>query len=116
MRLTLNIRAARELYGEEKCAKYVKAAGFDAADYCLCNMADPNHIFNSDRFEEEAKRIRAIDEGEGLPIVQTHTPFWVDRWDDEEHFNGFIMDTMKRSIAVSALLGADVAVVHPVHG
>ena len=115
MRLTLNIRGVRDLYGEEKCAKYVKEAGFDAVDYCLCNMADPNHILNGDGFEAEAARIRAIYEGEGLKIVQTHTPFWFDRWDDEDHFNGFIMDTMKRSVAVSGLLGADVAVVHPVH-
>ena len=115
MRLTMNIRGVRDLYGEEKTAKYVKAAGFDAADYCLCNMADAKHIFNSDKYAEEAARIRAIYEGEGLPIVQTHTPFWFSDWENEEHFGGFIMPVMKRSIEVSALLGADVAVVHPVH-
>lgn len=116
MKLVLNVEALVRYYGNEKAAELAKAAGFDAVDYDICHMeTGPDDVFNGDGFVEEAKRIRAIFESAGVPIVQTHTPFRFKNWEDKEHFEGFIMPVMKRSVAVSGLLGAEVAVVHPLH-
>ncbi len=116
MRLTLNIGGAVKLYGDEKAAQLAKEAGFEAVDYDLTVMEKgTGDVWHSDSYREEAKRIREIYEKAGVPIVQTHTPFRFTNWSDEENFEGFIMPTMKLSVEVSALLGAKVAVVHPLH-
>lgn len=118
MNLTLNVHGLR-LYvnGDDvKAAAMAKAAGFDSVDYDICSMEkNPNDIWNTDGYAEEAKRIREIYESAGVPIRQTHAPFRFTNWTDPEYFEGFIMPTMKRSVEVSALLGAKVVVAHPLH-
>lgn len=116
MKLTLNIGGVVKFCGDEKAAQMARIAGFEAVDYDICSMEkSPDDIWNTDAYVDEAKRIRAIYENAGVPIVQTHAPFRFTRWTDPEYFEGFIMPTMKRSVAVSALLGAKVVVAHPLH-
>ena len=116
MRLTLNIGGLVKLYGDEKAAELAKAAGFEAVDYDLTVMEkNTSDVWHSENWREEAKRIREIYEKAGVPIVQTHTPFRFTNWSNKDYFDSFIMPTMKLSVEVSALLGAKVAVVHPLH-
>lgn len=116
MRLTLNAHGLVKLYGDARAAELAKAAGFDAVDYDICVMEkDTSDVWHSEGYVDEAKRIRAIFENAGVPIVQTHAPFRFTNWTDREYFEGFIMPTMKLSVEVSALLGAKVVVAHPLH-
>ena len=116
MRLTLNIGGLVRLYGNERAAEMAAAAGFEAVDYDLTAMEkNTSDIWHSEGYAEEAKRIREIFEKAGVPIAQTHTPFRFTRWADKEYYDSFILPTMKLSVEVSALLGANVAVVHPLH-
>ena len=116
MKLTLNVHGLVSLYGDEKAAVMAKTAGFDAVDYDICIMEkNTGDVWHSERYAEEAKRIRDIYEKAGVPIVQTHAPFRFTNWNDKEYFEGFIMPTMKLSVEVSALLGAKVVVAHPLH-
>lgn len=115
MRLTLNVRGVRDHLGVEEAARLVKKVGFDAIDYSLMDMTDPEHILLTDAYADEAMRIREAFEKVGLPIVQTHTPFAFKNRDDVEYRNSFIIPAMKRSVAISGLLGAEVAIVHPFH-
>lgn len=116
MRVSLNLGSIEWRYGIEEGIKAAKQAGFDCIDFDLGRMTDPNHILNQeDAYEAEAARIRKLAEDEGLTINQTHTPFTFKDWNDPETYENFIIPTIKRSVKISALLGAEVAVVHPLH-
>ncbi len=101
----------------EKSAKLIKDAGFDAVDFDLCGMVNDDHEFNGDDYVEIAKRYRAIIESNGLYVNQTHTPFTFKScdYDNEEYYNNVILKRMVRSLEISAILGAETAIVHPLH-
>ena len=115
MRLAMNIEGFRARYGHEKAAQLCKAAGFDSCDYSLGGMRDRDNILNGENYVAEAENIKKIALDNGLPITQTHTPFTFKEWNDPVAYEEFIMPAIKRSVAVSGILGADVAVVHPLH-
>lgn len=116
MNLTMNIFGLEKRYGLENALRMVKEAGFDSIDYSLEPMMDPNHILNQEgEYRAEAKRIRALADAAGLPITQTHTPFSFRDWNDPAVYEGFILPSIRRSIEISGILGAEVAVVHPLH-
>ena len=117
MNVVINFDQVYGRFGLERGAKLCKEAGFDAMDFSLGCMVDPNNVFNGDNYVEECERIRATAEAAGLPIHQTHTPFNFPKkqWADPEVFKNFIIPTIHRSVEVSARLGAKVAVVHPIH-
>ena len=115
MRFAVNFNAFWR-YGLEKGMVEAKKVGFDYVDFDLGPMVDPKHVFNQeDAYEAEAARIRKIAEDAGVSITQTHTPFTFNGWNDPETYENFIIPAIKRSVKISALLGAEVAVVHPLH-
>lgn len=116
MRLSVNFNAVLGRYGWEGGMAAAKKAGFDCVDIDLGPMTNPDHIFNQDdACEAEAARIKKMAEDAGLTINQTHTPFTFKGWNDPETYENFIIPTIKRSVKISGLLGAEVAVVHPLH-
>ncbi len=104
-------------YNDEKAFSLIREAGFDAVDYNLCPMENPNDAFNAPDWERTAKEIRALAEKHGLVINQTHAPFHFSaaQWNDPVFFRETILEIMKRAIRITGLLGADVIVVHPIH-
>lgn len=102
-------------FGFDEGLKLCKNAGFDAIDYDLNCLVDNGCAFNNDDYREEAVRIRKRIEDAGLHVNQTHTPFTFRHWDNEEFYNNTIYPRIVRSLEISALLGAKVAVVHPLH-
>ena len=116
MNLTMNIAESEDRFGLEKALSIIKNAGFDSIDYGLGAMEKTNAVLNDPaRYRAEAQRIKALADAAGLPITQTHTPFSFENWKDPVVYEEFILPTIKRSIEVSAILGAKVAVVHPLH-
>ena len=116
MNLTMNIAESEERFGLEKALSIIKNAGFDSIDYGLGSMEKPNAVLNDPaRYRAEAERIKALADAAGLPITQTHTPFSFENWKDPVVYEEFILPAIRRSIEVSAILGAKVAVVHPLH-
>ncbi len=116
MKLSMNIAGLEQRFGLEKAVEMCVNAGFDAMDYCLEPMCDPNCILNKDgEYAAEAERIRRLAEEKGLPITQTHAPFSFSAWRDPVVCEEFILPAIRRSIEISAMLGAKVAVVHPLH-
>jgi sugar phosphate isomerase/epimerase len=112
MKLSIQTHGATDIIGTDAGFAAIKAAGFDAMDYAF-----GTDILNEETFREEAAKIREISERVGLPIHQTHTPFpWKKvQCDDPEFFANVILPTMHRAIEFSALIGAKIAVVHPLH-
>lgn len=115
MELTLNLSNIEGRFGLEKACELTKAAGFTAIDYSLGSMDRPGTPLNSEGWEEVARGICETVEKAGLKVVQTHTPFTFKNWNDPETYENFIYPAIVRSVIVSAMLGAKVAVVHPLH-
>ncbi|MBQ8497095.1 MAG: sugar phosphate isomerase/epimerase [Clostridia bacterium] len=116
MNLTMNIFGLETKLGLEKALSVIKTAGFDSIDYSLEPMLDPKFILNDEtKYRAETERIKALADAAGLPITQTHTPFSYQNWKDPVVYEEFILPSIKRSIEISAMLGAKVAVVHPLH-
>ena len=116
MELSVNIDNLFSRFSLEKSIEIYKNAGMTAIDYNLDEMVkNPDSAFNTDAYRKEAQRVRKAVEESGLRINQTHAPFHFKNWDDEEHYKSVIYPTILRSIEISAMLGAKVAVVHPLH-
>lgn len=115
MRMTFNLQNLIPLFPVEEAGKLVKNAGFDASDYYLGAMRDSECVFNTDQWRHEAEQIGCVFKRIGVPIIQTHAPFSFKGWEDRQNFEEFIYPTIVRSIQVSAAMGAECVVVHPLH-
>ena len=116
MNLTMNIFDLTKRFGIDRAAEICKNAGFDSADYYLGDMTDPRHFLNNEiHYRSVAKHMRRFAEEQGLPITQTHAPFAFSGWNHPSEYEGFIIPTIRRSLEVSAILGARIVVVHPLH-
>lgn len=116
MKLTMNIAESEGRFGLEKALSIIKNAGFDSVDYGLGAMEQKGSVLHDrTKYRAEAQRIRALADAAGLPITQTHAPFSFQDWNDPVAYEDFILPAIKRSLEISALLGAKIAVVHPLH-
>jgi sugar phosphate isomerase/epimerase len=85
-------------------------------DYSLGCMEKPEDIFNDEKeYIKAAEALRRVIDLNALPVTQTHAPFVYSGWKDPKAYEEFIMPSIRRSIEVSAILGAKVTVVHPLH-
>ena len=115
MRLALNIGYLTRTFPIEQAVKFAADAGFNAVDYSLMEMVHPEDRFNSPSWREIALEHGKMLQSAGVPVVQTHTPFRYTNFDDPVAYEQVIYPAIVRSIEASALLGAKVAVVHPLH-
>ena len=116
MNLTINSHELVTRFGLEKTAEMCKNAGFDSMDYSLGCMEKPEDIFNNEKdYLKAAEELRKSIDANGFPVTQTHTPFVYAGWKDPKTYEEFIIPSIRRSIEVSAILGAKIAVVHPLH-
>ncbi|MBQ8813324.1 MAG: sugar phosphate isomerase/epimerase [Lachnospiraceae bacterium] len=117
MELTINMGPMLKRFDLAKAIEIYKAAGFTAMDFPLFEMIDDDSAFNGEDYRAVAKAIRATADEKGFPCVQTHAPFSfrLDQWNDPKTFEGVVFPRMVRSIEISAILGAKVIVIHPLH-
>lgn len=110
MKLAMNSGYFQGIMSTEEMAKLISEAGFGAVDYSLMAMVHPDYIYNGANYLSVAEETGRILSSYSIPVVQTHTPF------EFADFNApFFMETTIRSIEASAALGAEIAVVHPLH-
>ncbi|MBQ2117437.1 MAG: sugar phosphate isomerase/epimerase [Clostridia bacterium] len=97
--------------GVSAAAKAAKAAGFSAFDYYI-TLDDTDSPLHGEDYRSVVSQIRRATENEGMRFNQTHAPFRfpVKKWDEPETFDLFV-----RSLEITALLGAKICVVHPLH-
>ena len=118
MKFSMNVETLLKRFDFAYAAKLYRSVGFDAVDFPLCAMAiNDKDVFNLDTYRETAAEMRRIAEAEGLTINQTHAPFQFSKneWSDEGLLEEKVMPRMIRSLEISAILGAKIAVVHPIH-
>lgn len=115
MKLTMNVSPKNGKHTYLDCFDIVKSAGFDSVDFMLNDLVfDDSEMYkaNTVAYCESIKR-EALKRG--LTVEQTHAPFQFKNWDDQEHFERVIFPRVVRSLEMSALLGAKISVVHPLH-
>lgn len=117
MELSINIFRLAEKYGNTLAAQMSSKAGFSACDYALNTLEKEDNPFRSENYREVAENIRREIEEGGIVITQTHAPFRFSAktWDTPSFFEEKVIPTIGRAIEITALLGATVAVVHPIH-
>ena len=114
MKLSVNLSSITTRYSVDDGFRIFKDAGFDAIDFSLCDIINPTSPFYSEDWRHEAERIRSLADATELPINQTHTPFRFTRAQFDNEWDAVYRDIVK-SLEISAILGAEIAVVHPIH-
>ncbi len=102
-------------FGEVEGLKVLKDAGYDALDMSLFAMSrDPACIYNEEIYREHAENLRRAADDIGIEFNQSHTPFNFN-WKNPNEYEDVYMPMQIRALEISAILGAEHAVVHPWH-
>lgn len=111
MELSLNIRDISKRFGLENTVSAAGAAGFSAVDYFI-GLDEADSPLHSENYRSAVSDIRRSIEAGGLRCNQTHAPFRfrAKQWDEDGHFGVFV-----KALEITALLGAEICVVHPLH-
>lgn len=113
MLISTEIGSLREKLGDDKkIIQLLKNSGFTAYDFSMSSAQYAMEFLKDDGFYEYVKDIRAFADSIGIVCNQTHAPFPTIKPNDDE-YNKFMLELIKRSIKASALLGAKICVVHP---
>lgn len=115
MKLTMNIGALVKFFSLEEVCAMVRAAGFDSVDYSLEFMKEADHMFAGSDYLAVAEDVRKTIESFGLSVTQTHAPFSFAQFSDPDVYRDFIYPSIVRSVEISAALGANAVIVHPLH-
>ena len=95
------------------------AAGFDVMDFCMCPMQRRETELNGDNWKFLVDRIGNEAAKLGVRFTQSHIPYAKNKpnlrkTDEGCEQNEFFVETSKRCIEISAMLGVKWAVAHPV--
>lgn len=117
MKLVINIKDLR-IDQIKKEISLFKTAGFNAMDYGgLMEAFKADCPFRGEDYREFVEEISAVCKQMDFPVVQTHAPFkfTAQELDDPVLFETVTLPTMIRCLEITALLGATIMVVHPIH-
>ena len=102
-----NTASIAPVIGMYPCLSTLIEAGFPAIDVSLTKY----EFIKEDDYKEQALKIRSFVEERGVIINQVHAPFAGREIYTNEH-----IPHLPRILEFAGLLGAKVAVVHPIHG
>lgn len=112
MKLVTMTSLLEKRFGLKKAISMIKEYGFDAYDCSLGTAMSGNGEFSGNDCIEKAHQIREYSDSIGITCAQTHTPSHSSDIKGLTYFlNG--IETEKRAVEISGILGAEVAVVHP---
>jgi sugar phosphate isomerase/epimerase len=113
MLLSTQTQALSAAFGDIKAVQILADNGFDAADYSMFGMENNSHYLNDSSSDVHIKELRHVADECGIIFNQSHAPFpsYISGKDD---YNGHIAVAIRRSIEISAALGAKIIIIHPV--
>ena len=115
MKLTMNVSPQNGDYTYSDIFDVTSKVGFDSVDFMLNDLVfDSSEMYLTDTVSY-CEAIKKEASQRGLVIQQTHAPFQFKNRDNPEHFENVIFPRIVRSLEMSALLGAKIAVVHPLN-
>lgn len=115
MRLSMNLHPTMGKYDYKFFMDVFASAGVDAIDMMVEDVIKPETALGGENYRDEALNIRREAEKHGLVINQTHAAFHFKDLDDKKNYDNVLMPGIIKSLEVSAIMGADVCVVHPLH-
>lgn len=117
MDLSINSTFLEGYYNNDEVFRLCGQAGFECVDFNLHPLTQDSHVLSGPNYREAAEQIRKSAEQNGLRINQVHGPaVWrFEQWTDETYFEEVIFPRHIRSLEVAGILGAKVAVTHPLH-
>ena len=113
MKLTTTTNYPAALLGMDKAIELIAEAGFDGLDFSAFPMTRDDSPYNSDRYMDIARQMKEKADSCGIRFLQAHAPFPSSSASDEA-YNATIRDKIIRSMEISAFLGSEIIVVHPI--
>lgn len=107
MKLVTTTGGLTERFGDLKSLEIIKNAGFDGYDYALYYIINPDNDLYGTKADDYIKRMKEKSEELNLPCTQAHAPF-------PSKTDGDMFDGIVKSMKLSAYLGAEAIIVHPI--
>lgn len=114
MRTTATTGPIFDIVGREKGISIIAKAGYDCLDFSLGSLVRMDSEWLLPDYKERAAEVVRLCKENGICVGQTHTPFLF-RWEDPEAKANIAIPNTIRALEVSGLLGAPIAIVHPLH-
>lgn len=102
------------LVGQDEAIRLIAKGGYDCLDFSLSSLLRGDSPWLEADYKEQARRVVELCRQNGIRVGQTHTPFNF-RWADPRDYERLAIPNTIRALEVSALLGAPIAIVHPLH-
>lgn len=100
--------------GQDEGIRLIAKAGYERLDFSLGPLTKDDSIWSGDGYREEARRVRALCDANGVDVGQTHAPFMF-HWSDLDECENKALPRTIRSLEIAGILGAPIAIVHPIH-
>jgi len=100
--------------GYEQGILTLKNAGYDCLDLSLFEMICDDSIYIAGDWRAAVKERKAFADANGIKFNQSHAPFSF-AWADENIRENIAKPRVEQSLEVSAMMGVDIVVVHPLH-
>ncbi|MBQ7922642.1 MAG: sugar phosphate isomerase/epimerase [Clostridia bacterium] len=114
MLLSTSMNWFAKVYGDCGAIRMFAASGFDAVDYTMGYMTDPEHPINGDNWYALAREIRQTADECGIKINQAHAPYPVMDPDDPVYTERMI-PIIRRCFEVAEVLGIETMIIHPIN-
>ena len=113
MRLVTTTKYSAPILGMDKTIEAIAKAGFDGIDFYAIDMLKDDSPYNADGYMDIARAMKDKADECGIRFLQAHAPCPSSSATDES-FNATIREKIARSMEISAFLGAEIIVVHPI--
>lgn len=113
MRLVTNTEAMTERVSYTEAVRMIAQAGFDAVDVTFFDMKQEDSIWCGSDWKAYAQEMKTVAEDCGVVFRQSHGPFPSAK--GEQIYDSMIKERIIRSMEISAFLGVENIVVHPIH-
>lgn len=118
MKLVTTTHLLEERFGLKAAIRMIKESGFDGYDCSLFESMKPGKPLALTAYLDYAREVRIYADSLGIPCTQTHAPY--PSLPTLEAIDA-VVETQLRAIEISAILGAEIIVIHPasctdVHG
>lgn len=100
--------------GFEQGVLTLKNAGYDCLDLSLFEMIRDDSVYIAGDWKKVVEERKAFADANGIKFNQSHAPFSFN-WADENIRENIAKPRVEQSLEVSAMMGVDIVVVHPLH-
>ena len=107
-------------FGDHDAIALFAGIGYEALDYSMFGITNPNHPISKSDFREYAKSLKKTADECGIVFNQSHAPFpsYVQHPSQEQinaGYNETIVYSIIRAMEVTSILGGGIIVVHPIN-